>query len=100
MTSSRRALLSSSALAAVTAALPAPAANLEEQAKLRILIIGAHPGDPEAGCGGTIARYVRGGHTVTNLYLTRGEGGIRGKTAEQAAQTRTAEADAACKILG
>jgi len=67
---------------------------------LRIVVAGAHPGDPEAGCGGTIARYVQQGHEVTALYLTRGEAGVAGKTAEQAAAIRSAEAAAACKILG
>ena len=96
----RRVLLTTSALTAATAAFSASAETVEDQPKLHVLVIGAHPGDPEAGCGGIIARYVREGHRVTNLYLTRGEGGIRGKTAEQAAQIRSAEAEAACKILG
>src|SRR4051794_39013003 len=71
--------------------LPAP--------HLKILILGAHPGDPEAGCGGTIARYTDAGHDVVALYLTRGEAGLTGKTHEQAASIRTAEAEAACRIL-
>ena len=33
------------------------------------------------------------------LYLTRGEAGIRGKTAVEAASIRTAEAQRACVIL-
>jgi LmbE family N-acetylglucosaminyl deacetylase len=84
-------------------ALLVPAAAAEEarvDRTLRILVAGAHPGDPEAGCGGTIARYVKEGHEVTALYLTRGEGGVTGKTAEQAAAIRAAEAEKACKILG
>ena len=98
----RRHLLSDLSGAAVTSALLAP----QEQASspvdhpLRILVIGAHPGDPEAGCGGTIARYTKLGHQVTALYLTRGEAGVSGASAQQAAATRTAEAEEACKILG
>lgn len=61
---------------------------------------GGHPGDPEAGCGGTIARCARQGHHVTCLYLTRGEAGIGGKSAQEAAAIRSAEAERACKILG
>lgn len=66
---------------------------------MRVLVIGAHPGDPEAGCGGIMARYAKLGHEVTALYLTRGEGGVSGKSAEQAAAIRSAEVETACKIL-
>ena len=66
---------------------------------MTVLVIGGHPGDPEAGCGGIIARYADQKHQVSALYLTRGEAGISGKTAQQAAAIRTAEAEAACRIL-
>ncbi|HWE93935.1 MAG TPA: PIG-L deacetylase family protein [Tepidisphaeraceae bacterium] len=65
----------------------------------RILITGGHPGDPEAACGGVAARYAQLGHAVTCLYLTRGQAGVQGKSREQAAAIRTAEAEAACRIL-
>jgi LmbE family N-acetylglucosaminyl deacetylase len=67
--------------------------------KSKIVVVGGHPDDPESGCGGTIARYADLGHDVVCLYLTRGEAGIRGKTHDQAAQIRTAEAKKACGIL-
>ena len=44
-----------------------------EEKKLNIVCVGAHPGDPEFGCGGTMAKYSDAGHQVTFLYLTRGE---------------------------
>jgi LmbE family N-acetylglucosaminyl deacetylase len=66
----------------------------------QIVCVGAHPDDPESGCGGTLSRYAAAGHAVTVIYLTRGEAGISGKSHEEAAVIRTAEADAACKILG
>jgi LmbE family N-acetylglucosaminyl deacetylase len=72
----------------------------EEGAPLRVVAVGAHPDDPETGCGGTMARYAAAGHRVTSLYLTRGERGIRGKSLEEAGRIRTAEAQAACRILG
>ncbi|HEY2839661.1 MAG TPA: PIG-L family deacetylase [Pirellulales bacterium] len=68
--------------------------------RLKVLVTGAHPDDPESGCGGTIARYVDAGHDVAVLYLTRGEAGIKRKTHDEAAAIRTAEAERACKILG
>ncbi len=68
--------------------------------RLKIVCVGAHPDDPESGCGGTLARYVAAGHEVTLLYLTAGENGIPGAAGPDAAKTRTAESRAACAILG
>lgn len=65
-----------------------------------MVCVGGHPDDPESGCGGTLARYAELGHRVTILYLTRGERGIPGKSLQEAAAIRTAECEAACKILG
>ena len=68
--------------------------------KLKILVAGGHPDDPESGCGGTMARYAAAGHEVVALYLTRGEAGIPGTSHDDAARIRTAEAERACAILG
>jgi LmbE family N-acetylglucosaminyl deacetylase len=76
----------------------APAARARE--KLKVLVAGGHPDDPESGCGGTIARYVAAGHDVVVLYLTRGEAGIDGTPHDEAARIRTAESQRACTILG
>jgi LmbE family N-acetylglucosaminyl deacetylase len=67
--------------------------------KLKIVVVGGHPDDPESGCGGTMARYADLGHEVVALYLTKGEAGIAGKSHEEAALMRTAECHEACKIL-
>jgi LmbE family N-acetylglucosaminyl deacetylase len=98
----RRGLLTSSLLGAAASTIPALAAvdANDQVTPKRILIVGAHPGDPEAGCGGTIARCAQAGYAVTCLYLTRGQAGIPNKSHEQAAAIRTAEAEAACRILG
>jgi LmbE family N-acetylglucosaminyl deacetylase len=66
---------------------------------LNIVCIGAHPGDPEFGCGGTMFKYTNAGHTVTFLYLTRGEAGDPSKSYAESAELRTKEAEAACRIL-
>jgi LmbE family N-acetylglucosaminyl deacetylase len=68
-------------------------------AKLKVLVAGAHPGDPEAGCGGTIARYTDAGHEVVALYLTCGEAGVSGKSHAEAAAIRTAELEKSCALL-
>jgi LmbE family N-acetylglucosaminyl deacetylase len=67
---------------------------------LTVVCVGAHPDDPESGCGGTLARYALAGHKVTVVYLTRGEAGIPGKSHAEAAEIRTEEAKKACAILG
>jgi LmbE family N-acetylglucosaminyl deacetylase len=68
--------------------------------RLKVVCVGAHPDDPESGCGGTLAHYANAGHAVTIVYLTRGERGIPGKGLEESAKIRTIEAEKACKILG
>ena len=67
--------------------------------KLKVVVTGGHPGDPEYGCGGTIARYADLGHDVTLLYLNRGEKGCPGKSANACSAIRVAEARRACEIL-
>lgn len=89
------------AVVAGVTALPLASAERESgAARLSVLCVGGHPDDPESGCGGTLARYAALGHTVTILYLTRGERGIDGKSLDEAARIRTVESEAACKILG
>jgi len=67
---------------------------------LKVTCVGGHPDDPESGCAGTLARYAELGHSVTVVYLTRGERGIRDKSLEEAAKIRSAECESACKIVG
>jgi LmbE family N-acetylglucosaminyl deacetylase len=67
--------------------------------KLKIVVTGGHPGDPEYGCGGTIARYTDEGHKVTLLYLNRGQKGCGHQTAEACGGMRVSEAQRACQIL-
>src|SRR5213075_1824371 len=97
---SRRGFVKRSALVAgATLSLPA-AGDAAHNASLKVVCIGAHPDDPESGCGGTLARYAALGHAVTIVYLTRGERGIDGKSLDEAARIRTAESETACRLLG
>jgi LmbE family N-acetylglucosaminyl deacetylase len=77
-----------------------PGVNRSNQSLLKVLVTGAHPDDPESGCGGTIRRFVDMGHDVAALYLTRGEAGIEGVPHDEAAEIRTDEALQACEVLG
>lgn len=65
----------------------------------KVIVVGAHPDDPETGCGGTMALFAQAGYSVVSAYLTRGEAGIAGKSHDQAAIIRTGEALEACRIL-
>jgi LmbE family N-acetylglucosaminyl deacetylase len=65
----------------------------------KVVVAGGHPGDPECGCAGTIARYTEVGCDVTVLYLNRGEGYCGGASLERCGTIRTAEAEKACHIL-
>jgi LmbE family N-acetylglucosaminyl deacetylase len=60
--------------------------------RLKFVAVGGHPGDPEYGCGGTIARLTALGHDVVLLYLNDGAW-------ETSAMVRMAEAKRACEIL-
>jgi LmbE family N-acetylglucosaminyl deacetylase len=97
---SRRDVLQGTVAAAVVGLPLGTAEAADTGRKLKIVIAGGHPDDPESACGGLIALYADAGHDVVNLYLTRGEAGIPGKNHNEAARIRTAEAEEACSILG
>ncbi len=61
--------------------------------KIKVIVCGGHPGDPEYGCGGTIARLTQLGHEVVLMYLNDGAWPPTPST------TRLAEAKKACEIL-
>lgn len=65
----------------------------------KALIIGAHPDDPETGCGGTMILLRQAGYKVVSVYMTKGQGGIVGKSHDEAAEIRTREGINACRIL-
>ncbi len=74
--------------AGVTAAMAQP-----PEKKRKFIVAGGHPGDPEYGCGGTVARLTKLGHEVVLLYLNDGA------WPPTPSPTRVAEAKHACEIL-
>lgn len=104
---SRRKLLNNTARAAATVAVaPVYAAHFSDPPpsrpqtrKLKVIVAGGHPGDPEYGCGGTVARYTDLGHEVVLLYLNRGGAGSPKLPAGELSALRTKEAAQACRIL-
>ena len=67
-----------------------------DRTKLKIIVTGGHPGDPEYGCGGTIARYTDLGHSVVLLYLNRGDPSEG--PGQPTKDVRVLEAEKACGI--
>lgn len=98
----RRRMLNRTGLLAAAAVTATPLAAIDAaqdtgvapppKRKLKIVVAGGHPGDPEYGCGGTIARYAGLGHEVVLLYLNRGEANDKNRV-------RVEEASSACEIL-
>src|SRR2546426_7144057 len=67
-------------------ALPLVPAHAESgPARLTVVCVGAHPDDPESGCGGTLARYAALGDAGTGAHLPRGGRGRSGTSFEGAA---------------
>lgn len=68
----------------------------------RILILLAHPDDPEFFCGASIARWAKQGHSVFYCLLTRGDKGGSELliSPEVLAATREVEQKAAARRLG
>lgn len=68
----------------------------------RIAVVMAHPDDAEFGCAGSVARWVKEGHSVVYILLTSGDQGGEDSdvTPETLVATREAEQLAACEILG
>jgi len=80
--------------------------NIEEWGKWpthkKILVILAHPDDPEFFCGATLARWVKQGHEVHYFLLTCGDKGSddREKSSDQICQIRHSEQLAAASVIG
>ena len=66
---------------------------------MKIVIIGAHPDDPESGCGGLACRAVGDGHEVVFIYPTAYREG-RMCFGRPEKEVRSEEAHAACDVLG
>lgn len=67
--------------------------------KLKVVIFGGHPDDPESGAGGLAAILSKGGHEVILAYGTTYRGDRKFFDRPEA-EVRQAEASAACKVLG
>lgn len=75
--------------------------HADSEAK-RVLVIAAHPDDPEFGCAGTIAKWAAQGQEVHYALLTSGDQGNRDKAVHpsEMAYLRETEQRAAAEVLG
>lgn len=67
--------------------------------KLKILVCGGHPDDPESGAGGVISLLAKGGHEVVVVYAVTYRTGRKVLDREEK-EVRQEESRAACEILG
>ena len=70
--------------------------------KKDILVILAHPDDPEFFLGASIARWIKAGHCVRYVLLTKGDKGAKDETlsTEDVAKLRISEQNEAASFLG
>jgi LmbE family N-acetylglucosaminyl deacetylase len=68
----------------------------------RVLVVTAHPDDPEFGAGGTVAKLVKEGREVTYVIVTNGNkgSGDRTTTSERLVPVREQEQRNAARVLG
>jgi LmbE family N-acetylglucosaminyl deacetylase len=67
---------------------------------MQVLVISPHPDDEAIGCGGTLLQHVAGGDRVCVVFLTSGEKGGHGRSADETKRQREQEASQAAAILG
>jgi len=72
------------------------------EGKQVILVILAHPDDPEYFCGATLARWAKAGHEIHYLLFSKGDKGSNDPdmTPEKLMDIRIAEERAAADVLG
>lgn len=87
-------------LAAVCLLLPPLAAAADAETPLRIICFGAHPDDCEIQVGGTAALWAAKGHKVKLVSVTNGDIGHWREAGGPLARRRTAEVEAAARVLG
>ncbi len=89
-----------SCVMAIAAVAPTDGARAQEsEGPLRILVIGAHPDDPEK-VGGTMAKFVELGHKVRLVSLTNGNAGHFSMGGGPLAQRRYEETQCAGRAIG
>jgi LmbE family N-acetylglucosaminyl deacetylase len=71
-----------------------------QDAKLRVIVFGAHPDDPEIGASGTAALWAAKGHQVKLVAVTNGDIGHWKEAGGQLYRRRKAEVERAAALMG
>src|SRR5437870_5817051 len=76
--------------------------SAKENVVTRVLVVGAHPDDPEFACGATSALWAAEGKEIYYLVCTRGHKGTsdRDMTTERLIDLREREQRAAAAVIG
>ncbi len=76
--------------------------NQTQEDMSRVMVIAAHPDDPEFGCGGTVAKWAAEGKRITYVLLTSGDKGSHDPAIRpgQLAAMREREQRDAADVLG
>lgn len=73
---------------------------LSQDKKVNVVVIGAHPDDPDVTTGGTAIKFAKLGHNVLFVSLTNGDAGHQSMGGGALARIRRAEAQEAGKRFG
>ena len=73
---------------------------LSQDRKVNVIVIGAHPDDPDGTAGGTAIKFAKLGHNVMFVSLTNGDAGHQSKGGGALARIRRAEAQEAGRRFG
>jgi len=92
-------LISLFQICVLAAFFPALQAQTNQNEKLHIIVIGAHPDDPDK-VGGTAYKWVQLGHDVLMVSLTNGDAGHQTIKAGKLAKIRREEARKAGEVIG
>lgn len=67
---------------------------------MTVVVVAPHPDDETIGCGGMLRLTADRGERTVVVFLTSGEGGVRGVPPEEARRVREEEAGLAAQVLG
>lgn len=74
--------------------------TLDDEGKINVIVIGAHPDDADGSTGGTAIKFAELGHNVLFVSLTNGDAGHQSIGGGELARIRRAEAEEAGKRFG
>jgi LmbE family N-acetylglucosaminyl deacetylase len=86
-------------IALLLAIMPGVQAQEKQNNKLRVIIIGAHPDDPDE-CAGTAYKWAQLGYDVLMVSLTNGDAGHQSIPSDKLAKIRREEARKAGEVIG